>query len=472
MYQQTKVLGFAALAIIFLVAIACTNEPSRSFSSPVLSPSPAASKSPTRLSITPDTSSPIPSPTFRPNEGRVQPIVTAGDIQVHSWSPNGQWLAYWEFTAAEAEKSFEYPPGTLHFFNSQTGETCESTQRIGYGYSANPLDWLADGRVLIITDAHQTLAGKPCSDNFSNLNSLFPFQIHNISSHNPQQTLFVLVGEKETLVFDSQSQDTRPVQGGTGISWAPSGKRFSTTTRTGPPDFIANTFVVDAETGKILDNVKWKYPDAEGQWSGPTWLDDEQFVIGNTLDQGPILVTIGKNVIEIAPELFNRPSAPTLDAAAQASNDSDRYHIALSDLAENIKGTLLYHSENGEVEELPFQRFGEFSPNGSSLIAYEDGYKAWTRALDPAETQSNLFLTQKEHPFPISWSLEGNRTAVHSANEILVFSIPFGEKLKAWKTESESIFPGPWSPDGRFLAAEGDLGSNQRALYVVKVPDN
>ncbi|MBI4670663.1 MAG: hypothetical protein HY741_03215 [Chloroflexi bacterium] len=323
----------------------------------------------------------------------------------------------------------------------------------------------------MITDAQQILAGKPCNDDFSNLNSLFPFQIHRIASHSPRHTSFVLVGEEGTLLFDSQSQSTRPVQGGTGITWSPSGKRFSTTTQTGSPDFIANTFAIDLETGKILDNVKWKYPDAEGEWSGPTWLNDEQFVIGNTLDQGPLLVTIGKNAIEIAPQLFNRPVDSTLIAAAQASEGSDMYHIALSDLAENIKGVLLYHSENGEVEELPFQHFGALSPNGLGLIAYDDGYKAWARAVDPLGTRAELFLTQKEHPFPISWSPEGNRTAVHSANEILVFSIPSGDKLKAWTMESESVFPGPWSPNGRFLAAVGDWGPDQRALYVVGVPD-
>ncbi|HKZ83513.1 MAG TPA: hypothetical protein VJ793_07630 [Anaerolineae bacterium] len=46
---------------------------------------------------------------------QIEPVVTAGMIRFHSWSSDGETLAYWEFTPEEATVSYTYPPGTLKF---------------------------------------------------------------------------------------------------------------------------------------------------------------------------------------------------------------------------------------------------------------------------------------------------------------------------------------------------------------------
>jgi hypothetical protein len=53
-------------------------------------------------------------------------VITAARILPHSWSPDSETLAYWTFTEEEVALDFTLPPGTLHFYNVTTGESCQS----------------------------------------------------------------------------------------------------------------------------------------------------------------------------------------------------------------------------------------------------------------------------------------------------------------------------------------------------------
>jgi len=113
---------------------------------------------------------------------QIEPVVTAGMIRFHSWSPDGETLAYWEFTPEEAAVSYTYPPGSLEFLNARTGQTCPSPYAVGYGYFSDSIAWLPDGRILIVTGG-EVIIGTPCGDDFATL-TIFPAPITSIAVPN------------------------------------------------------------------------------------------------------------------------------------------------------------------------------------------------------------------------------------------------------------------------------------------------
>ncbi len=416
------------------------------------------------------TSAKIISP--EPSSTLISPLVIAARIFPQSWSPDSQFLAYWTFTADEVNKDFTYPPGTLHFINARSGQSCQSALQIGYGYFSKPLTWLHDGQVLIITEDGQVKLGSPCGDTYDTITNVFPARIYSVASNTSNRTVFLLDSDQGFFLYKPQPQSIRKVDAqvkGEGISWSPSGERFVVTSTDQPPKFIAQTFTVDQGTGKVLDVIMWNHDDGKGRFAGPIWLNDDQFVIQQTLDRGPLFVTVKKDVVAIASRLFGLASEPRTRATAASAQGTSDYHIAVSGLGPN-KDThsLLYHSEDGQVEKLPFPFVGDFSPNGLGLIGYDDTNHLWIRQVEPVGNEPHRISIEKNNPFPITWSPNGDFFAISSNHGIQLLSVSKGGQEKFWDTGAYSIIPGPWAPNGELLAARGNSQTGE-ALFIIPV---
>lgn len=261
---------------------------------------PQVAPSPTALPSTP-TPEPSPTPTPLPQGIPLEPILTAPMIFPHSWSPDNTFLAYWTFSKEELEEYVhpDFPPGTLHFLNVHTGEVCESPQDVGYGFGNN-IVWLPDGRVMLFADGH-VLVGAPCSQDFTDISPLFPVPVYGVATVNPERSLFLLYSDEGFLLYEPQSGNIRKVDEsirGGGVSWSPGSNRLGITAELPSGCKLRScemgTWVVDVETGAVEDTVYWKALDLPDKSVGPVWLSEDQFLIPFTVDQGPLLATVGE----------------------------------------------------------------------------------------------------------------------------------------------------------------------------------
>jgi hypothetical protein len=89
---------------------------------------------------------------------------------------------------------------------------------------------------------------------------------------------------------------------------------------------------------------------------------------------------------------------------------------------------MLYHSENDEVEQLPFWQLIKWSPDGQWLTfighSAQEGYKpgVWLKAVD-ATNDSTHHLSESDSYY-VAWSADSSQVAVGSSGEVTTISVP------------------------------------------------
>jgi hypothetical protein len=244
----------------------------------------------------------------------------------------------------------------------------------------------------------------------------------------------------------------------------------------------AVTTITDTLTGEVENVVEWKHEGGVGELGlGRQWLTEDLFLVNQTLDRGPLLITVGNATIEVASELFGLPPKEQWDpdkltdlrAEGELVRRTQTYHIVLDGAGTEV---MLYHSETAEVERIPlrYPSYLAFSPDGRWLMLYEryhkDGYERQAlsiRPVDPPGSEARLFA--EEFSCAV-WSPEGMEIAVGlPGGAISVFSLPDGVQLGSWATGQYEALPIAWSPDGNLLAVQGYVsGEWQQALFLVR----
>lgn len=248
------------------------------------------------------------------------------------------------------------------------------------------------------------------------------------------------------------------------------------------------TTLSDAKTGETKNVIEWRTPEGEGEWGdylGGEWLTDDIFLTYQTLDEGPLLVTVGQAPTRVASELFGQqdqldcqPTGCEKLWRADGARVGDAYHLVLSGTGTSpYPAALLYHSESGAVEQLPFDpAWGSFSPDGRWLLMDErptvKGYEQYTvhfRPVDPIDSEPR-FLAGSPSLYPL-WSPDWTRVAVNApSGRLNLFSFPDGGRLGSWQGERYEVIPWVWSPDQRWLAVHGYVpGTYSEALFVIPV---
>lgn len=417
----------------------------------VQSTTPALTPSRTPAQILSPASTGIP-PTPMPAASLV-PIAKGADIRIDSWAPDGLWLALWLWTSNDQAAGLA-PPGKLVFLNPHTDEVCEYADFV-FSENYPMVFWQQDGRAAVYhTDSYWI--GLPCQE-------FVPVQVEEIEfpappdeSHSPKGT------------FRAHTK----IQGSEG-GWV----KLTTT-------------ITNSTTGQEEDRVKWEIDERLGTWDeylGGKWVTDDFFLIHETRDRGPLLVQVGGETIQVAPDLFGVPApiipqdSPdwvNLRAVGTSGNDGDLYHILLHGVGNEalFPPVRLFHSETGEVETLPYTHLWHpgFTTDGRWVLldAHPDigGYESnalWIRPVDPPGSQMRLFA---EGTSWSAWSPAQAEIAFGWAGEFTVFRFPSGETINTWTTGEYSNYQLVWSPSGDFLATSGNIpGEYDAATFVADV---
>ena len=170
---------------------------------------------------TPDPAS-IPQPTSVPARLiTAEPIFTGGDLQFADWSPDGRYLAYFEYTEEQVATSpveglrGTYP-GTFVFYDTQTGEKCTEYPLSGLfnyegGGSGTQWRWLPDGRLLInVPDGQLLLTDAPCVAG-ENIAAQFDEPITSIGAFSPDERWLVLVGAGQYWLYEWSIGKAHPI---------------------------------------------------------------------------------------------------------------------------------------------------------------------------------------------------------------------------------------------------------------------
>lgn len=410
-------------------------------------PSPISSSTP--LPLITATPVPLPPPTVTleptPAATLITPFVQGPNIGSYGWSPDSLWLPFIDFKAQ-----------TLNFYDALKSATCDFPVPIHYSTPYRFLAWLSDGRV-VVQAADQVLTGRPCE-------TFAPASVDEILALDHNDPSFSPGGRYE-VVFQRGAGNSQGVDATIELKEVASGKILSKTTFTDLPRGGANL--------------------------PGSWFDPSHFLIYATGDQGPLLISPGQPVIQIAPEFFHLPLRPgdgPLDmwmAIRAVTANPSQFHLMLVGTTGNPpqrdKNPLqLYHSESGQVETLPYLASqATFSDDGHWLLVNQNpdrsSTKNWIRPIDPPGSPFEP-LSEKIR-ISSSWSPDGTKVIVGApiSGENSVFSVyssPQGAFLSAWQAPGYELSP-DWSPDGRYLSVWGRVQNDpsQQAIFVVRLPD-
>ncbi|MCS6910386.1 MAG: hypothetical protein NZM11_07435 [Anaerolineales bacterium] len=206
--------------------------------SPDILPTPAVVITP---GVAPEPSKTSPALISESQAATIQPITTAPQLRFDSWSPTGDFIAYWAFSAEEAAIGHTNSPGSLRFLDVRTGQSCL------YPYNAassnTSLVWQPDGRIVILNEGMARL-GTPCNDDFT--------VVADYESPAPHDPSLSLNGIYRATTISTRNDD-----------WT----------------FSAVTTLENVQTGKIENVVEWKHRGGLGELGlGGQWLTEDQFL--------------------------------------------------------------------------------------------------------------------------------------------------------------------------------------------------
>lgn len=303
-----------------------------------------------------------------------EPIFTGGDLQFVGWSPNGRYLAYYEYTEEQvAESPVEglrgTYPGTFVFYDVQTGEKCTDYPFSGFfnyegGGSGSQWRWLPNGQLLLSLPDGQLLQNDAPCEPGENLVALFPTLPSSIGSLSPNDQWLTLVSGGQYWLYDWMAQNAHPIaevqpDSFNNLVWSPDSRHISITLAgnyTGDRSPIGGTRVIEVATGEVAAQHDWEPANAlDGTFGGPVWINNDEFVVTLSLDQGPFLMDIDGEVQPLLPLLFDETFDPEnywppLDVYADVA--SGRYAILRSNEGREDAAKLYISTPDGDSVEI------------------------------------------------------------------------------------------------------------------------
>jgi hypothetical protein len=446
-------------APLLVVLAACSPRPT------VLPPTPAPSATPT----VPATRTLGPTATLAAGATHVTPAAKASGIEWLDrnggapWSPDGRHLAYWTLGEDEYRPGHGFDPhvdapGTLHFLDTATGVSCTSTVQAGYPLywgDSGPVRWRSDGRVEIDT------RWQSGTDTWSS----------------------------EWRVGEVCGRDSSPLATATPDPAPPNeerspGGRFVVVTSTlSEAEERVRTELLPAAGGPPVAVVDWQRISYEDGYIDPVWIGDGEYLVRESWDRGPLLLSADRGVVEVGSTLFGVPQRDMLRATPIHGPDGVRAVALEVEGAENIP-LRLYHRDTGRSEVLPLDHLISTSPDGQWLAAWggadpaHEGRPAWIRRIDDVDGQWVGLDGPPKGWSSLRWSPDATRVAMGGPGYVVAFSVPDGRRVGTWDTRpfgggdvsDAATWTGPWSPDGRWLVASGTAGG-ETGLFVLPVPE-
>ena len=412
---------------------------------------------------------------------------TAPRIFPHSWSPDGTFLAYWTFTANEVAKDYTYPPGTLNFLNARTGATCTYPHEVSYGYYGSQFSWAAPAQFLTLSsdknyETSRVLLNTPCMDQPEEVTELAGAAILSISTAQSEPSQLWLSGRESCWLYDMQTQSVRelniPQAAGCGGIWSPTATyiAYTNTEYVEGNSLMALTSIFNINSGEVAATAEWEVRPALGELAPLVWLGEESVLIPETLEQGPLLLTVGQGSTQVAPTWFHVEASPRQRAFAVAEESSGEFYAVLMqeqvEMAPESKKelALLYGSATGQVVELPFQTMLDFSPDGKWAYGFNDNESGGYLWRLDGNMEDMLQLPLAQDSFNNRWNPNSTQIATGGYGGMPIFALPSGEQIDQIKVGSYAAWPFGWSPDGKYFAVRGVGG--QEALFVAQMYPN
>lgn len=455
-------------------------------------PLPTTTPSPTAAAPTAEpTTSPTAAPTSAIRLITAEPIFTGGDLQFVGWSPDGRYLAHFEYTEEQVAESPAEGlrgtyPGTFVFYDTQTGEKCTDYPYSGFfsyegSDSGAPWRWLTDGQLLLaLPDGRLVQTSAPCAAE-EDLTQIFPEPISAFQATSPNGQKLILQSSSQYWIYDWATQTALPIaevqpDSFNNLVWSPDSQHISITLAgnyTGDRSPIGGTRVVDVATGNIIAQHDWEPANAlDGTFGGPVWINNEEFVVTLSLDQGPFLMNLNGEVQPLLPLLFDETFNPEnywppLDVYADVANG--RYAILRSNEGRDDAAKLYTFTTEGEtLELLEGPNVYRLFPDGT--VGYGD-YNYWSRPIFAADGQF------EQRPYgPTPWQLTQNQLfASANSDTIAVFNTATNElveRLQIAGYESGYTLNPLLSPNDQWLAIfiNEPRYSLGQALFVIPVP--
>jgi hypothetical protein len=426
----------------------------------------------------------------------VEPIFTGGDLQFWGWSPNGRYLAYFEYTeeqvaTAPVEGLRGTYSGTFVIYDSQTGEKCTDYPLNGLfpyeGPGRGPQwRWLPDGRLLInLPDGQLLLTEAPCVPG-ENIASQLDGSILSFGPYSPDKNWLILSGGQQYWLYHWSTGEAHAIvdvqpDNFNNLIWSPDSQHISITLAgnyTGQRSPIGGTRVVEVATGETIARYDWEPANAlDGTFGGPVWISNDEFVVTLSLDQGPFFMNINGEVRPLLP-LFNQTFDPDnywppVDVYAEIENG--RYAILLGNELQESEAKLYTFTPEGESVEMFEETSLSFRLFDNGEVVYEDNGSYWTR---PTFEPTAPFIEQ-----PVTYKpwlpANNNDSRVLIANDSTSIFVYDGEsnelieRLQVEGYESGHALQPILSPDAQWLAIFiNDLNGFGKALFVVPVPSN
>lgn len=394
-------------------------------------PTPTSSIIPTVISYSPTT---IPTLTpVSPNETILLSLISAANISFDSWSRDSQWIAYWVSSIDDVKNPINYYiiPGSLGFTNVNTGISCIVDRLRRQGEGGN-VEWMDDNEMIVIIGeiAYQ---GKPCQE----------AEYQNITNYKPTIAREV----EDPLISPDRLYRAldQELEYKNGIC------KYATS-------------IIRRVDGKELVVAEWRMQERIGGCgSSSKWISKTQYLIEETLDQGPLILDVNWGVINVLKDLFQLTEIPSLldpneyDLYAQALSgfETDTYHLLVSGIGteSNFPDVRLYHAESGLVETLPFKYAWEpgFSNDGKWLLMDgRPGVEGYQRRLLSVRLVEGKGLDWKVI-IPIvdefSWSNNGKEIISSEKNMISWREFPNARIIGMWDILNYDAVNFYFSPD-------------------------
>jgi hypothetical protein len=232
------------------------------------------------------------------------------------------------------------------------------------------------------------------------------------------------------------------------------------------------------------DTVTWQIDERIGEHGlGGEWISKEQFLLYESLAQGPLIIDMENGIISVA-QLFGLDEIPSITgkegygirAIPLPSIERDSFHLILQGigLEANFPTVMLYHAENRVVEKIPFQHvwWKPFSPDGKWLLMDKrpdvNGYETYTIFIRATEDVNGPWRQIAAAVNSVLWNTDWSEMAFNDDEIVTWQTFPEAEIIRQWNTGEFWAYPAAWSPDGQSIVTIGNIpGVNEYGLFFL-----
>ena len=426
----------------------------------------------------------------------------AADITTGRWSPDSRFLAIVQVDAS-TDPNRDRVYSSFLFYDAKSGETCSSGEPIlGRLEARGSSSWLPDDR-LLVTIGRGVYLLSPCDLQAQEISDLFSESVQIGWSSKTNGRYVFLVGETNFWLYDSQEQTAFPLEAAKPgpnsndyVFWSPSSQAVLISQAAEEADTgKALLWLVDPQNGQITEKIEVPVSSG-GNAPFVDWMLDDSLVVYGGPNEDSLLVErragAAPKITPIQTGIFDLNLQPGEEKIAEGTAGdpiNGTYHLMVAYQSPQGDSILLYHSEDGRVERLPYA-FNTllFFPNEELMtlnrMEYEPPYSSEFELIFVDDSgQSSRHLQVEGHQprkYPqliVAWDQYSQRLAFASNQGVSLISAQDGGLIDFWKLEGaeESDYVGlQQSPDGKVLLAEAlvpesFMGPPPSLLYEVPV---